>query len=57
MGVFDDKFSNFSSKPYVVTPIVNCLIEMVQLGGGGGGGGGGHSMFYAELTKVFLHTG
>ena len=30
-GVFDDKFSYFSSKPYVVTPHLNRLIETVQM--------------------------
>ena len=43
-GVFDDNFSYFSSKPYVVTPHLNRLIESVQMRG--------HNLcFYAELTK------
>ena len=33
MGVFDDNFSYFSVKPYVLTPHLNCLIEMVQMRG------------------------
>ena len=32
-GVFDDNFSNFSSKPYVVTPHLNNLVETVQMRG------------------------
>ena len=32
-GVFDDNFSYFLSKPYVVTPHLNRLIEMVQMRG------------------------
>ena len=39
-GVFDDNFSYFSSKPYVVTPYLNRLVE------------GPHNMFNAELTKI-----
>ena len=43
--VYDDNFSNFSSKLYVVTPHLNRLIETVQLKG--------HNIcFYAELTKI-----
>ena len=30
-GVFDDIFSYFSSKPYVVTPHLHCLAETVQM--------------------------
>ena len=30
-GVFDDNFSCFSSKPYVVTPHLNRLNETVQM--------------------------
>ena len=38
-------FSYFSSKPYVVTPHLNRLVETVQMRG--------HNIcFYAELTKV-----
>ena len=33
MRVFDDNFSYFSLKPYVVTPHLNHLIEMVQMRG------------------------
>ena len=37
-------FSYFSSKPYVVTPHLNRLVETVQMRG--------HNIcFYAELTK------
>ena len=44
--VFDDIFSYFSSKPYVVTPHLNRLIETVQMRG--------HNIcFYAELTKRY----
>ena len=44
-GVFDDHFSYFSSKPYVVTHHLNRLIETVQMRG--------HNIwFYAELTKI-----
>ena len=44
---FDDNFSHFSSKPYVVTSHLNCLVEMVQMRG--------HNMcFYAEITKLSL---
>ena len=32
-GVFDDKFSYFSSKPYVVNPHLNRLIETDQMRG------------------------
>ena len=32
-GAFDDNFSYFSSKPYVVTPHLNCLIKTVQMKG------------------------
>ena len=40
-------FSYFSSKPYVVTPHLNRLIETVQLRG--------HNICcYAELTKIIL---
>ena len=43
--IFDDTFSYFSLKPYVVTPHLNHLIEMVQMRG--------HNIyFYAELTKI-----
>ena len=40
MGVFDDNFSYFSSKPYVVTPHLNRLIET-----GGGSDEGSQHMF------------
>ena len=44
-GVFDDIFSYFSFKPYVVTPHLNCLVETVQMRG--------HNIWlYAELTKI-----
>ena len=37
-------FSYFSSKPYVVTPHLTCLVETVQMRG--------HNIcFYAELAK------
>ena len=46
MIVFDDNFSYFSSKPYVVTPHLNRLLEMVQMSR--------HNIrFYAELKKNF----
>ena len=32
-GVIDDNFSYFSSKPYVVTPHLNRLVETVQMKG------------------------
>ena len=32
-GVFEDIFSYFSSKPYVVTPYLNRLVETVQMRG------------------------
>ena len=44
-GVFDDNFSSFSSKPYVMTPHQNHLSETVQMRG--------HNIcFYAEVTKI-----
>ena len=44
-GVFDDNFPHFSSKPFVVTPHLNHLVEMVQMRD--------HNIcFYAELTKI-----
>ena len=44
MGVFDDNFTYYSLKPYVVTPHLNRLDETVQMRG--------HNIrFYAELTK------
>ena len=44
-GVFDDNFSNFSLKSYVVTPHLNHLIETVQLRG--------HNIgLYTEFTKI-----
>ena len=44
-GVFDDNFSYFSPKLYVVTPHLNRLIETVQMRG--------HNIwFHAELTKI-----
>ena len=44
-GVFDDNFSYFSSKPYVVTPHLNHLAETVQTTG--------HAIcFYEELIKI-----
>ena len=43
--VFDDIFSYFSSKPYVVTPHLNPLIVMVQMRG--------HNIWLnAELTEI-----
>ena len=42
---YDDNFSYFSSKPYVVTPHLNCPIETVQMRC--------HNLgFYAELTEI-----
>ena len=39
---YDDNFSYFSSKLYVVTPHLNCLVQMR-----------GHNLgFYAELTEI-----
>ena len=32
-GVLDDNFSYFSSKPYVVTPHLNRLVETVKMRG------------------------
>ena len=44
-GVFDDNFSYFSLKPYVVTPHLNRLIETVQMRD--------HSIcFYAKLKII-----
>ena len=40
-GVFDDNFSYFSWKSYVVTPHLNRLVEMVQIRGH-------NKWFYAE---------
>ena len=46
VGVVDDNFSYFSSKPYAVTPHLNRLNETVQLRG--------HNLcFYAELKKNY----
>ena len=46
-GVFDDIFSYFSLKLYVVTPHLNRL-ETVQMSG--------HKIsFYAELTKIITN--
>ena len=43
--IFDDNFSYFSLKPYVVTPHLNRLFKTVQMRG--------HNVcFYAELTKI-----
>ena len=43
--IIKDNFSYFSSKPYVVTPHLNRLVETVQKRG--------HNIcFYAELTKI-----
>ena len=42
-GVFDDNFSFFLSKPYVVTPHLNRLDETVQMRG--------HSMFIYRINK------
>ena len=40
-----DNFSYFFFKPYVVAPLLNCLIETVQMRG--------HNIgFFAELTKI-----
>ena len=44
-GVFDDNFSYFSSKPYVVTPHLNRLIETVQIRG--------HDMFLCRINKKY----
>ena len=46
-GLIDDNFSYFLSKPYVVTPHLNCVIEMVQVRGY-------NICLYAELTKQKL---
>ena len=44
-GVFDDNFSYFSSKPYVVTTHLNRLIKTVQMTD--------HNIcFNAELTHI-----
>ena len=43
--VLDDNFFYFSSKPYVVTPYLNRLIETVQIRGY-------NKCFHAELTKI-----
>ena len=49
-GVFDDHFSYFSSKPYVVTPYLNRLVETVQVKG--------HNVcFYDKLTTRAQHAG
>ena len=43
--VFDDNFSYFSLKPYVMTPHLNCLVKMVQIRG--------HNIgFYVEFIKI-----
>ena len=42
---FDENFSYFSRKPYVMTPHLNCLIESVQMRGH-------NKLFYAALTKI-----
>ena len=44
-GVLDDNFSYFSSKLYVVTPSLNCLLKTIQMRGQ-------NVRFYAELTKI-----
>ena len=45
-GVFDDKFSYFSSKPYVVNPHLNSLVEMVQMRG--------HNiLFFCRINKNY----
>ena len=45
--MFDDNFTYFSSKPYVVTTHLNRLIKAVQMRG--------HNIcFYAELRKLSL---
>ena len=47
-GVFDDNFSYFSLKPYVVIPHLNHLVKTIQMRG--------HNIcFYAELTKIIAH--
>ena len=44
-GVFDDNFCYFSSKPYVVTPCMNRLVETARMRG--------HNIrFYTELIKI-----
>ena len=44
-GIFDDNFAYFSSKPYIVTPHLNRLVETVQMRG--------HNVcFYEELIKI-----
>ena len=43
--IIKDNFSYFSSKPYVVTPHLNCLVETVQMRGL-------NICFNAELTKI-----
>ena len=47
MGVFEDNFPYFLSKPFVVTPHLNRLNETVQMRG--------HNIilsFYTDLTKI-----
>ena len=45
--IIQDNFSYFSLKPYVVTPHLNCLIEMVQKRG--------HNIFFNQnLPKLSL---
>ena len=44
-GVFDDNFSYFSLKPYVMTPHLICLTETVKMRG--------HNIcFYGELSLI-----
>ena len=44
--VFDDNSSYFSLKPYVVTPHLNCLVEMVQMMGS-------QHMFLCRIKKNY----
>ena len=43
--ILRDNFSYFSLKPYVVTPHLNRLIEMVQMRG--------HNMFLCRINKNY----
>ena len=49
MIIRDNNFSYFSSKPYVVAPYLNRLIETVQMRS--------HKVcFYAEITEIIPNT-
>ena len=43
--ITEDKFSYFSLKPYVVTPHLNSLNEMVQMRG--------NNMFLSRINKTY----